>query len=247
MLSINLNYMRSKTHLLKQSWSIIILCYNEKGSIAKVIREANLFLKSTASKYELIIIDDGSSDGSVAVIRKSIDKLDCAKLLVNRQNLGIGRSLRKAYDLAKYENICFIPGDGQFNITELYAYPSIPKHNIVSFYRRENLYYTDWRNTLSTINKMINRLLLGINIKDINWVKIYKKSDLKNLKLRLTSSLVESEICAKLLRNGVRVIEVESEYLPRIYGKSKGVSPKIVYQAIRDICALIISVNLSDR
>jgi len=96
-----------------------------------------------------------------------------------------------------------------------------------------------FRNTLSLFNKKLNKLFIGINLKDVNWTKVIKKADLDQLDLQLTSSLIESELSAKLLLLGKQVIEVESKYLPRTYGESKGSSFAIVKKALKDTFLLI--------
>jgi hypothetical protein len=96
---------------------------------------------------------------------------------------------------------------------------------------------------LSLVNKKLNGICLGITWKDVNWTKIYKRKDIKALNLELTSSLIESEICAKLLYQKKRVIEAESKYLPRTYGESKGSSMKIIKKALKDTLILIQIMN----
>jgi hypothetical protein len=89
------------------------------------------------------------------------------------------------------------------------------------------------------INKKINAVFLGLKLRDVNWVKIYKNEDLKNLNLQIRSSLIESEISAKLFFIGRKIIEIESKYLPRAYGQSKGASWAILKKAIFDTMLLI--------
>ena len=74
---------------------------------------------------------------------------------------------------------------------------------------------------------------------DVNWVKIYKNEGLKSLDLRIKSSVVESEICAKLLLEGYEIKEYKSRYLDREGGKSKGASLKIVVQAAKEVLKLV--------
>ena len=134
----------------------------------------------------------------------------------------------------KYENVCAVPADGQFDVTELLPYAQVNQGSFVSFFRKENTTYTLARNALSYANKVVNKWLLGFDLKDVNWVKIYKTEQIKKLNLEIESSLVESEICAKLLIGGQKLIEVPSKYVPREAGVSKGASWKIVRQALRD-------------
>ncbi len=230
-----------------QSWSIIIFCYNEKGNVAHVIRDCVSVIRAIGSKErEIIIVDDGSTDGSVNEIENEIIKFpgEAFKLIKHSTNLGIGMALRSGYQNAVYENVCAVPADRQFNVTELLPFSEIEQETFVCFYRKENQSYSLLRNILSLFNKQFNKLLLGISFKDINWVKIYKSASLKKLDLKLESSLIETEICAKLVAIGNRFMEMPSIYLPRNNGVSKGASWKIVRKAITEMLKVYFAVRV---
>lgn len=219
----------------KQSWSIIIFCYNEVASVGKVARHCiEILEKMYVSQYEIVIVDDGSSDGSRQEIGLLTREYQQIKAIFHAKNKGIGHTLRTGYANVNYENVCAVPADGQFDIDELFNFGVIQPNTFVSFYRKENTTYTLARNVLSWFNKMLNKYINGFDLRDVNWVKIYKTSDIKNLDLKIESSLVESEICAKLILKGKTCKEVTSKYLPREAGQSKGASSKIIKQAVLD-------------
>jgi len=222
-----------------QSWSVGILCYNEAETIASLTDKLRNVLSQLTDTFEIIIVDDYSTDGSREVEQDLQKRYPEVKLVLHEANRGIGGALLSVYRTAKYENVAVVPGDGQFDVNEYLPFPEIPKDHFISFYRKENTSYSVFRNILSLFNKKLNKVFIGINIKDVNWTKVLKKTDLDRLDLQLTSSLVESEITAKLLFLGKKVIEVESKYLPRTYGQSKGSSSAIVKKAIRDTWALV--------
>ena len=95
---------------------------------------------------------------------------------------------------------------------------------------------------LTKINFLLNFYILRISIKDVNWVKVYKKIHFDKIKFSLNSSLIESEICAKLIIIGYKPIEIESIYLPREHGKSKINTYKILSKALFEIPKLIINI-----
>lgn len=218
----------------KQSWSIVIFCYNEVETVAKVTSKVLDVLQKIADNYEILLVDDGSTDGSREEIIRVEKTFEQVRYIFHPENQGIGHALRTGYFNVKYENVCAVPADGQFDVTELLPYAQVNQGSFVSFFRKENTTYTLARNALSYANKVVNKWLLGFDLKDVNWVKIYKTEQIKKLNLEIESSLVESEICAKLLIADQKLIEVPSKYVPREAGVSKGASWKIVRQALRD-------------
>ena len=223
----------------KATWSLGILCFNEDENIESTMRKAYAVLSEMKVTFELLVIDDGSSDHSVNVIQKVLPEMPEAKLIQHPENRGIGEALHTFYANAKNENVVYTPGDGQFDYTELFLVPDFQQGYFVSFYRIENTTYSLFRNILTLINKKVNAVLLGLTLRDVNWVKIYKKNDLEQLNLEIRSSLVESEISAKLFYLGRKIIEIESKYLPRLHGQSKGASWNILKKAILDTMTLV--------
>jgi len=229
----------------RQSWSIIIFSYNEAGTLRSVIESAEQFFATIGCvRNEIIVVDDGSTDNSREIVRAAAEDFSNIRAFYHPKNLGIGHALRSGYAAVQYENVSAVPGDGQFNLAELVPFASLSQNTFVSFYRVENTIYSRGRNILSYANKRLNAKFLGLEFRDVNWVKIYKRSDLAKLNLRMKSSLVESEICAKLLLGNRRVIESRSVYHPRKAGKSKGASLPVVLQAALETLKLIWTVNL---
>ena len=226
------------------SISIILFGYNESDSIKAVFLSILKIIPKITNEYEIIIIDDGSTDNSKEIIDMITSEYKFVSSIFNKENLGIGKTLLKGYNSAKKENLCCIPLDGQFDPIELLKIKNIKikSNNFVSFYRVNNTEYTFFRIILSKLNFLLNFFILGISLKDVNWVKIYKRNHLKNIKISLTSSLIETEICSKLIINNIKPIELESKYLKRNYGISKIKSYKILLNVFYEIPLLIINI-----
>ena len=77
--------------------------------------------------------------------------------------------------------------------------------------------------------------------------EIYKKEFFDHISPVLTSSLVESEICAKMLKNKYKVVEVPSTYHPRDGGVSKGASIKIIFLAFIELIKLYFNLKFTNR
>ena len=224
-----------------QSWTVGVLCFNEEGSIQQVYGQLNTLMPQLAGNdYEIIFIDDGSNDRSSNIIEDIAIKNSNVVMVKHANNLGIGQAILSVHRAATKENLCVISADGETNLDELLAYKTIETNSFVSFYREALPSYGGFRKLLTYANKLFNRLILGMSLKDVNWTKIYKTKDVQSLSLKLSSSLVESEICFKLIKKGIRPIEVPSTYLSRIAGEEKGASLKIVSQAMIGSIRLIV-------
>lgn len=220
------------------NWSIVVFCYNERDNIAKAIENINAFLlKADIENFEVLIINDGSSDGTREVLEKIVSLNSNLKLINHEKNLGIGRALRTGYNLASKEYVCAIPGDNQFDIDELLKVKPFSLDTFYSFYRT-NLYKSSYRKLIHILNKLFNKWFLNMQIKDVNWIKVYRKDQLKKVDFQLESSIIESEICAKLFKLGAKPIELPSKYLPRDYGNPKGGTWKTVSMAIKETWSL---------
>jgi glycosyltransferase involved in cell wall biosynthesis len=231
----------------QQRWSLIILSYNEEASIRNVIIDAwRLLSENGIPSFEIIVVDDGSSDNSRKIVKEIAARNPQVRLVAHETNRGIGEALRTGYFSSKYDNVGMIPGDGQFEVSELLPFLKFPEQSVISFVRHQRPGYSFVRKALSFTNWAVLYCLVGTNIADVNWVKIYKGKPLRELQLCLHSSLIESEIIAKLLNRGHQIVQVPSKYLRRAGGTSSSVSIKNLYRVLRETIALIIAV-LSDR
>jgi glycosyltransferase involved in cell wall biosynthesis len=227
----------------KQSWSIVIICYNEAASVRRVNGAVQSVLAKIANdKREVIIVDDGSKDGTAEVLKEISRKFKNTRIITHPVNLGIGQALRSGYQNARHENVCVVPADGQFDPRELIPFGNIESKTFISFHRKKQEGYNFFRLFISAANNWINRNLLGIQLKDVNWTKVFKRDELRKLDLKLQSSLVSSEICAKLILRGNKYIESPSMYHRRESGKAKGGSFKTVWKAMFETFKLLLVV-----
>jgi glycosyltransferase involved in cell wall biosynthesis len=225
----------------KLSLSLIIFCYNEAGNIGRVIDLCEKLLPEISSDYELIVVNDGSSDATADEVKSKLASFPALKLISHEVNKGIGNALQTGYAAATKEFVCAIPGDNQFELDLLREVKPFDDSTYYAFYRI-NTGYNNYRKLLSWGNRLFNQHILGIFLRDVNWVKVYRLSQLRSIQPRLTSSLVESEICAKLYRKGVRPIEMPTTYLQREFGTPKGGGWKTLRLAIRDMSKLVWEV-----
>ncbi|MCB9204923.1 MAG: glycosyltransferase family 2 protein [Flavobacteriales bacterium] len=224
-------------------WTLFIFCYNEEGSVGAVIDQAVTVSSKLCHSFEVLVINDGSSDSSTEIIDAKCNEHRNVRAIHHAKNLGIGSALISGYRNAKGTHVCGIPADGQFNIEELLPFKDVVLGEVVCFVR-EDKRYSYYRGFLTAFNKLTNRILLGLALQDVNWAKIYHAEDLRSIDPRMKSSLIESEMCAMLKAKGVRFLEVPSIYQERSAGETKGGSFRTVGRAALEFFELVFLVNL---
>lgn len=218
-------------------FSIIIFCFNEVGNLRKVVADVLEILARMASQYEVILVNDGSTDGTDALCNELAARHECIRAVHHPTNMGIGEALRTGYREAGHDYICAIPGDGQFRITDLLQLSPFDPDRFVAYYRHDTG-YNNYRRTLTWLNRAFNQHALGVFLRDVNWVKVYRREHLEMTRPELRSSLIETEITAKLAKCNVYPLEIPTTYLQRDYGSAKGGSWRTLRKAIAEIFSL---------
>ena len=103
----------------KFSLSIFFPCYNDYGTIGTLVLSADKVARSYTDDYEIIVIDDGSTDGSRKLLKELKKRHDKLKVVFHDRNRGYGGTLKSGFANATKELVFYTDGDGQYDIAEL--------------------------------------------------------------------------------------------------------------------------------
>lgn len=193
--------------------SFLIPSYNDALTIGTVVREAIEVGKRIARKFEVIVINDGSTDGT---------RYPPATVISHVVNQGYGQTIKELYYAGKYEWLFTIPGDYQVGAKELLKLiPYTPSADMILGWRQKR---NDPRVRLfvSWVYNTLLRLLFGLKFHDINSVRLMRRSILKEINLTSSSAFVDAELVIRAKRLGFTVIEVPISHRPRADGKPGG-------------------------
>jgi glycosyltransferase involved in cell wall biosynthesis len=204
--------------------SIIIPVFNEKETIGDIITRTNETLENLDITYEVIVVDDGSWDGSAEIAQKK-------NANVSRENhRGKGFALRSGFQKAKGEIVVTLDSDGSHKPEEIplvLCHLIEDKADFVVGSRFSNS--EDSKTKIPKINRIGNRLfnnltscLIGVSISDSqSGFRAIRASLIRRMKLRSYGYEVESEMLIKALRMGARVAETPISFDQRTVGNSK--------------------------
>lgn len=231
--------------MINKSIEILIPAHNELENITMVVEKCLTWLKKYTENYRILIVDDGSDDGTQEVLLELNKKYpEHIGIIYHPINLGIGQAWRTLYNNCNGDIIFTCPADGQFDPKDFtQSIPYLKDADVISFYRIKKEGYSLVRNIISIGNRIFNIIFFGLNIKDINWMKMYKLDILKDLDLKSKTSLLETEIIAKAKKRNKKIIELPSKQYLRVYGESEGSGGKNLWQVLKDLINVFIIVK----
>ena len=221
------------------SLTVFFPCYNEQDNVAKITRQAIAVLGGLAADYEVIIVNDGSSDNTGPVADQLAREHARVRVIHHPRNLGYGAALQSGFRAAAKELVFFTDGDAQFDLAELPPLlPLVKEYDIVCGYRmnRQDNFVRRMNGWLWT---KLSNVMFSLHLRDIDCAfKLYKRAVLDDIKMESTGALISTEILARAVRKGYTIIERGVHHYPRTAGKQTGGSLKVIFRAFQELWRL---------
>jgi dolichol-phosphate mannosyltransferase len=213
---------RGPTEPADWSLSLIIPAYNEEAVIARAVAEADTALAGLARSYEILVVDDGSSDGTAEAVAEAARDRPHVRLLRHPTNRGYGAALRTGFEAARFDRVAFTDADCQFHLDDLaLLVPCTERVPVAVGYRVRR--QDPWRRRFFSwgYNTLV-RTLLGTQVRDCDCaLKVFRRSALADLLPETAGFFVNTEMLARARQHGVGVEEVGVRHRPRLGGASK--------------------------
>ncbi|HEX4719099.1 MAG TPA: glycosyltransferase family 2 protein [Thermoleophilaceae bacterium] len=222
--------------------AILLPCFNEVGNVESAVAEARAAAASTADDYEIVVVDDGSSDGT-GVVAQGLAAADCrVRLLTHERNRGYGAALRTGIAAARMPWLLLTDADLQFDLMQLRQVTSLTgSYDLIlgrRTPRRDPLYRRAYGHTW---NWLVRRAL-ELPVRDVDCAfKLVRTELLQALELRSTGAMISPELVARSLARGARLVEVDVAHRPRMSGEQSGASPRVILRALSELRSLRVS------
>ena len=221
------------------SLSVFFPAFNEQDIIAKTVENATRAVSSFVDDYEVIVVDDGSSDRTAAVVEDLARRDPHVRLVRHDVNRGYGAALRTGFASAQKELVFFSDADGQFDLQELSGLFSMLKRAPIVLGYRIRRSDPMYRLFIAKVYNIVVRLVFGLRVRDIDCAfKLFRRDVLQGVELESNGAFISSELLIKLKRREIPMVERGVHHYPRTTGISKGATPKVILRTIRDVIRL---------
>jgi glycosyltransferase involved in cell wall biosynthesis len=223
--------------------SIFLPTYNEEGNIKEVIQNTVEAANLNAEKWELIVVDDGSTDSTNRIVSEIANSSKNISIIRHEKNSGYGASLKTGFYNSKYNWISFIDSDGQFNFKEISKFIEKQKESgadmVIGFYNKRKVSFT--KVITSKVWEALVYILFGLNVRDIDCgFKLISRNVINGI-AHLESergAFISSELLIKAKKNGYKIAEIAVTHYPRTKGKGTGRKLNVIIESFIDLLKL---------
>lgn len=215
--------------------SIVLPAHNEEKNLPVLIPAIIGHMRETSHSYEIIVVDDGSTDGTREVLSRLAKGIPL-RIVSHLVNRGYGAALRSGFTVATKSWVFFTDSDCQFDFSEIDLLIGFTESaDIVAGYRADRK-----DNTLRRFNAWLfnfaMRILFGVKARDIDCAfKLIKREVIESAHLESNGAFINSELLIRAKQQGYRVREVAVSHFRRTRGGQSGANFRVIVRAIKEV------------
>jgi glycosyltransferase involved in cell wall biosynthesis len=214
--------------------------YDDAPTIARLVADVEAILAQTADDYEVIVVDDGSTDGTSELLDDLANKRPHVRVVHHATNRGYGAALRTGFAEAAKEFVFYTDGDGQYDVAELTRLLSRmrPDVDVVNGYKLARADPPHRRLLGSLYNRVVSTVF-QLPIRDVDCdFRLIRRRALDGVDLTASSGAICVELVHKLNAAGAVFVEVPVHHYPRAHGRSQFFTPGRVLRTAIDVTIL---------
>jgi glycosyltransferase involved in cell wall biosynthesis len=236
--------------MLDRPLSLVIPAHNEAPNMTKVVSGSRTILERLAPDWEIVLVDDGSTDDTVGLARAAMGGSGARlRVVMHERKRGYGITVADGLRAARMGYVAFMDGDGQFDPADLITLADLmPTADLAAGWRRRRA-DPGYRLIIAGVFNVLVRTLYGVRVRDIDCgLKLMRREVLEAAApLLARSALLNTELYFKCQRSGLRIRQVAVNHYPRVAGVRSGARLIPILRAIRDLVWLRLRLARSWR
>lgn len=218
--------------------------FNEQDNIVEAIGELGPVASKCASEYEIIVVDDGSTDRTNELVVQLAESDPRVRLVEHERNRGYGAALHSGFSAARYDWVFLTDADRQFVISELEGFvPHCDGYDLILGYRNPRRDPFMRRLNAFGWNMLVN-LIFGYTARDVDCAfKLFRRSIFEDMVVRSRGAALSAEFLVRSRRAGYRFLEKGVSHRPRDFGSATGAKPAVIVRAFRELIAFWIALR----
>jgi glycosyltransferase involved in cell wall biosynthesis len=228
----------------EHSLSVVIPVYNEAGNVESIVRYVLAVVETFVDDFEIVLVNDGSHDGSGLILDRLAAEDSRIRVYHHPFNIGYGGAHKTGFRNATKTWMVVVPADHQFDARDLERFLEARKSaDIIGSYRIDRK-DTLRRRVISWLYNAYMRRFYGVPLRDLNWIKLFRRRIFDELEIESRGFAVDAEIVVKAQAKGYRIAEIPVVHHPRTWGNPTGVSLKNLYKTARELLRIKRGKNI---
>jgi glycosyltransferase involved in cell wall biosynthesis len=223
--------------------SVFFPAYNEEANLGSTVEKGKKVLERVADKWEIIIVNDGSSDRTKEIAEGLAKGDPKIRVITHSPNRGYGAALKSGFYNSKYSWVAFTDSDGQFDLGEIVNFIDTQESTgadiVIGYYKKRQV--STFKKITSRFWELTVLILFGLKVRDIDcgFKFISKKVFDKIPKLESErGAFISSEFLIKAKKSGFKIVEIPVTHYPRTKGAGTGRNLNVIIKSFIDLFKL---------